>query len=271
MRCAVCGAVNEDSAFKCKSCGEPFSWHRARPAETPAGGLGDGSSHHAVGSRFPQASRIAQVHHHDIARKWKFEYSFGAPDQTARGLEVISAIVSHLERPHIDLRALLDEAAALISKHFSIREVTIGLKDRKDGLLRYVSIVGIREEAEKALRRLAYTVDDFRTDGRYKGTSLGKQSALFLAEDNPYVEGEENTYSHPVLLGSRRKSLTDSIEGDYIDVMIFGKGDEIIGWIEIAGTRAGKIPDVPTIRWIELISKIIGAAIICKGYREAHI
>ena len=91
---------------------------------------------------------------------------------------------------------------------------------------------------------------------------------VFLAEDNPYVEGEEETYSHPVLLGSRRKSLTDSVEGDYIDIMIFGKGDEMIGWIEIAGTRAGKIPDIATIRWIEVISKVIGAAIICKGYRE---
>ena len=268
MRCAVCGAVNEGSAFKCKSCGEPFSWHRVDPTGVSRSRPEGGPDRHAVSSRFPNASHAAQVHHHDIARKWKFEYSFGAPDQTAKGLEVISVIISHLEKPHIDLRALLDEAAALISKHFGIREVTIGLKDRKDGLLRYVSIVGIREEAEKALRRLAYAVDDFRTDGRYKGTSLGKQSALYLAEDNPYVEGEENTYSHPVLLGSRRKSLTDSIEGDYIDVMILGKGDEIVGWIEIAGTRAGKIPDVPTIRWIELISKMISAAIVCKGYRE---
>ncbi|UCE81159.1 MAG: hypothetical protein JSV94_01645 [Methanobacteriota archaeon] len=211
---------------------------------------------------------MAAVHHHDIARKWKFEYSYGAPDQTIKGLEAITGILSHIEKPHIDLRTLLNDTATLISKHFGIREVTIGLKDKKDGLFRYISMVGLREDAEQALRRLAYTVDDFRPGGRYKGTSLGKFSTLFLAEDNPYAEGEEDTYSHPVLLGSRRKSLTESIEGDYIDVMIFGKGDEIIGWIEVSGTRAGKIPDILTIRWIEAISKILSVAIFCKGHRE---
>ena len=267
MRCVICGAVNDDTALKCKSCGESFS----RPEELHSkrgSNQTHGHAREAVNSRFAQTTPIASIHHHDIARKWKFEYSYGAPDQTSRGLEVINGILSHLEKPHIDLQPMLDDAAASISKQLGIREVTIGLKNKKDGLFRYVSIVGVRDDAEQALRRLTYTVDDFRADGRYKGTALGRQSILFLAEDNPYVAGEEDTYSHPVLLGSRRKSLTDSIEGDYIDVLIFGKGSEIIGWIEIAGTRAGKIPDVATIRWIEMISKIIGAAIICKGYRE---
>lgn len=262
MRCVICGAVNEDSATKCKSCGESFG-NRGTDGEP-----GESSRRPVYTSRQSQTNHFSQVHHHDIARKWKFEYSYGAPDQTSKGLEVISGVLSHIEKPRIDIRAMLDDAAAMISKQFGIREVTIGLRDQKDGKYRYVSIVGVRQDADQALRRLAYTADDFRTDGRYKGTMLGKHSALFLAEDNPYAEGEEETYSHPVLLGSRRKSLTDSVEGDYIDVMIFGRGDEMIGWIEIAGTRAGKIPDVATIRWIEVISKVIGAAIICKDYRE---
>jgi hypothetical protein len=250
--------MNADSDGVCKSCGEAPKPNGAQPP---------------LERRPVKESRVVQsasqtIHHHDIARKWKFEYAFGAPDETSRGLEVISTLLSHLEKPHIDLRMLLNETAALISKQFGIREVTIGLRDKKDGLFRYVAVVGIRAEAEAALRRVAYTIEDFRPEGRYKGTSLGKYTSLFLAEDNPYVNGEEITYSHPVLLGSRRKSLTDSVEGDYIDVMIFGKSDEAVGWIEIAGTRAGKIPDINTIRWMEAISRIIAVAIICKEYRE---
>lgn len=261
MRCAVCGAMNADSAAVCKSCGEA-----AKPGEerSPV------EERPFKESRFAQSASTLAVHHHDIARKWKFEYAFGAPDETSRGLEVISALMSHVEKPHIDLRQLLNDAAAMISKQFGIREVTIGLRDKKDGLFRYVAIVGVRAEAEAALRRMIYTIEDFRPEGTYKGTSLGKYSILFLTEDNPYVEGEENTYSHPVLLGSRRKSLTDSIEGDYIDIMILGRDDEAVGWIEIGGTRAGKIPDVNTIKWMEAVSRIIGAAIICKSYRESQ-
>lgn len=251
--------MNTDSAAVCKSCGET-----AKRAEE----LSPAEERPFKESRSAQSASTLPVHHHDIARKWKFEYAFGAPDEASRGLEAISTLLSHLEKPHIDLRMLLNEAAALISKHFGIREVTIGLRDKKDGLFRYVAVVGIRAEAEAALRRVAYTIEDFRPEGRYKGTSLGKYTSLFLAEDNPYVNGEETTYSHPVLLGSRRKSLTDSVEGDYIDVMIFGKGDAVVGWIEIAGTRAGKIPDINTIKWMETISRIIGTAIICKEYRE---
>jgi len=261
VRCAICGAVNPEKATACESCGEKIG-----PSEGPA--IED--ARQSMTSRLAQAAPMEVIHHLDIARKWKFEYAFGPPDQTSRGLEVISGLMSHIEKPHIDLRGLLNDAATMISKQFGIREVTIGLRDKNDGLFRYVAIVGVRKEAEAALRRLTYTLDDFRPDGRYKGTALGKHSSLFLSEDNPYLVGEENTYSHPVLLGSRRKSLTDSLEGDYIDIMIFGKSDEAVGWIEIAGTRAGKIPDIATIRWMEVISRLIGTAIVCKGYRESR-
>ncbi len=258
MRCGICGAMNTETATVCKSCGGAIKPTNGQP---PAEGR-------SVRESRSVQSALQTVHHHDVARKWKFEYGFGAPDQTTRGLEVISALVSHLEKPHIDVRLMLNDAATMISKQFGIREVTIGLRDRKDRLFRYVALVGIRAEAEAALRRLAYSIEDFRPDGRYKGTSLSKYSTLFLAEDNPYAEGEQDTYSHPILLGSSRKSLTDSVEGDYLDVMIFGRGGEAVGWIEIAGTRAGKIPDVTTIKWMETISCVIGAAITCKEYRE---
>jgi len=67
----------------------------------------------------------------------------------------------------------------------------------------------------------------------------------------------------------KRKSITESLEGDYLDVLVFGKKGEIAGWLEISGTRTGELPDIQTIRWMELISKIIGTAIILQNERSA--
>jgi len=40
-----------------------------------------------------------------------------------------------------------------------------------------------------------------------------------------------------------------------------GKNDEILGWIELAGTTTMKLPDMSAIRWIEFIGQIIAAAV----------
>ena len=58
-----------------------------------------------------------------------------------------------------------------------------------------------------------------------------------------------------------RRSLDDCLEGDYIDTHILGKNDEILGWIELAGTTTMKLPDMSAIRWIEFIGQIIAAAV----------
>jgi len=143
----------------------------------------------------------------------------------------------------------------------SLLLVNAWVEKKWDGLYRYEVMVGARADAEKAFRRIAYTADDFRENSKYKGTSLSKYSKLFLAEDSPYADGEKDSYSRPILLGMKRGSMTESLEGDYLDVHIYGMEDDLVGWIELSGTKTGNIPDVTTIRWVELISKIIGTAI----------
>jgi len=209
------------------------------------------------------------VDHEDVARKWKLDYLSAIRDQTNRTLEGIQKLFSHFQKPEIDIRALLQDAADMIARQLGIKEVTIGLRSPADGLYRYEVMVGVREDAEKGHRRIAYTADDFRDNSKYKGTALSKYSRLFLAEDSPYVNDEKDSYSRPVLLGLRRGSMTESLEGDYIDVHIYGMEDNLVGWIELSGTKTGNIPDVTTIRWVELISRIIGTAIMCQNARSA--
>jgi hypothetical protein len=163
---------------------------------------------------------------------------------------------------------MMEEAAALIQKQFSIREVAIGLRSPADGFYRYEVLLGFRSDAEAALRRLAYSESDFWNDDTYKCTSISKLTRLFLAEDNPYTDGEKNSYSRPFMLGFKRSSPDESVEGDYFNVVIPGASGEAIGWIEFSGTRSGRIPDAMTIRWVEAIATVIGSAMVCNDIRR---
>jgi hypothetical protein len=84
---------------------------------------------------------------------------------------------------------------------------------------------------------------------------------LFLVEDNPYGKDEESTFNRELMLQSSRKSLDGTIEGDYIDVRILGKGGALLGWIELSGTTDGKFLDVHTIKCLELLASVLGIAL----------
>ena len=64
------------------------------------------------------------------------------------------------------------------------------------------------------------------------------------------------------MMRSKRKTSEDSIEGDYLDVLVYGPKDEILGWIEVSGTWDGKLPDAQTIRSLEVVSSVLSLAIV---------
>ena len=63
------------------------------------------------------------------------------------------------------------------------------------------------------------------------------------------------------MLKQTRKELDDTIEGDYLDILVFDGKNEVCGYIEISGTKEGKLPDAKTIKWLEVTGSIIGFAI----------
>ncbi len=104
--------------------------------------------------------------------------------------------------------------------------------------------------------------DDFLGDSKYKGRVISDYSKMYFEEDKPYTDGSESTFNRPALLKSKRHSTDDALEADYLDVHIFGPDKELIGWIETSGTIMGKMPDITTIKTIEVIASMIGAAIL---------
>ena len=200
-----------------------------------------------------------------IPNRIKLDYAHGLKDPNQRALEGIQRLLAHFRTLDMNIDGLLTEAADLIWRHMSIDNVAIGLRDPKDGMYRYRAMVGFRPDALEGHKRIAYSKEQFYANSEFNGTDVGNCSRIYLAEDNPLTEVEKKAFNRPGLLAMRRQTSSDSLEGDYIDTRICGVNDELLGWIEISGTRTLKLPEASTIRWVEAIAGIIAAAIICQS------
>lgn len=197
----------------------------------------------------------------EVARRLKLEYSRGVKDQTEKILEEIIEINSQVDKPEAPLGKILTQCADLISRRLGVASVAIGLRNPVDGLYRYETVVGLPDEVVAEFAKIVYDREQLLNDATYKSYEVSRNSRIFLSEDHPYAEGEEFSYQRPGLLEMKRRSVTDSLEADYIDTFFYDSKGEILGWIELSGTRTKKIPDATCVKWTELISFIIVAAI----------
>jgi len=196
----------------------------------------------------------------EVERKLRLQHLHGQKDETTKTLNKILPILARFQEENLYLMDLLEDVVDAVNKLFWLKEVTIGLRDL-DGKYRYKVMCGLRPDAWAAHKQLAYTLEEFSDPKYYRGRQLSKHTKVFLAEDKPFVDEEVDTFTRPILLKTTRTSADNCIEGDYFDTHIFGENEELIGWIEITGTKAGKFPDPTTLRWIELLALIIGIAI----------
>lgn len=192
-----------------------------------------------------------------IKKRMRLEYQYSCSNPS-NAIDCVHELIKELADPELDLHEFLHDAANTISTKLFIHEVTIGLKDPKDGLFKYQVMAGLEDSEWEAHKKLTYTEDQFDNPSLYKFMRISDYTRLYLAEDNPYGNGEEQTYSKPLMLMSQRKSLEDTIEGDYLDIYIYGRAKELMGWIEISGMNNGKFPDIQTIKVVELLASIIG-------------
>ena len=193
-------------------------------------------------------------------RMWlDYQYACGGP--AGERLDSVHHLITDLADPKLDLHSFLQEAADAIRMKIGVKEVTIGLRSSSDGMFKYEVMSGLHEDSWEAHKKLAYTYEQFFSQETYKFMQISKYTRLYLAEDNPYGAGEEGTYHKDIMLGSARRSLDDTIEGDYIDILILGKGEELMGWIEISGMQNGKFPDAQTIKSIELLASAMAISL----------
>ncbi|MEM2839425.1 MAG: hypothetical protein QXE18_04985 [Thermoplasmata archaeon] len=197
--------------------------------------------------------------------KERFSYEQCKPDDP-RIIECLIDLVSKHQKNSV--AAFLLDCAMLISKKFEFKEVCIGLKDRADGLYKYGVIVGALPASQEALKKITYTYEDMISDEKYPGFKIGRFSKYCMTES---AETEQKTFNRPALVGKPRQSLDDFIEGDYIDTFMYGGGDELIGWVEVASPKSGKIPDKEKLLWLELVVAIISRIVWERMYRREFI
>ncbi len=262
MKCPSCERENPEKATLCRFCGKPLKVSRDN-----LGPGGEFPRRVEIPGRemfSPKGLKSQQaVDHRSILDKVKFDYSHGVRDHTQKALEGVQNLLSNLQSPKVDIEKMFNEAAQLIWRQFGIDNVAIGLRSKEDGLYRYKVMAGFREDALAAHKKIVYKKEQFFDSTEFHGVKISKYSTMYMAENNILTEAEKEAYNRPGLLAQSRKDLTDSLEGDYIDVGIYGRNDDLVGWIEISGTRTMKLPDVTTIRWVEVIASILAAALAC--------
>jgi len=198
--------------------------------------------------------------HEDIAKRMRIQYVHGGHDPVMRAFDNLIKLAASCRKKEVDVRALSEEAARLIHEQFRLRWVAIGSKNPRDGMFRYDALVGFREEAASARRAQTFVLADFVEDTKYKGRQISDITKMYFEEDKPYTNGAEVTFNRPILLKGKRRAPDEALEGDYIDVHIYGGDGELIGWIETSGTVAGKLPDMTAIKTMELIASMLGLA-----------
>lgn len=202
-----------------------------------------------------------------IKKRMWLAYQYACSNPANERMDCVHALITKLADPQVDMHSFLQETADTIHAKLTIKEITIGLRSPSDGLYRYEVMSGLTDSEWAAHQKLSYKHEDFFSQDIYKHMQISKYTRLLLAEDNPYANGEEATYERDVMLQSRRKSLDDAIEGDYLDICIFGKEDDLLGWIEMSGTENGRFPDTETIKCLELLASVIGVALAIRDKR----
>lgn len=206
-------------------------------------------------------SQDSTVNKEIIKKRLWLAYQYACSNPANERMDIVHSLIVKLADPTIDMHTYLQEAAETIHNKLGIKEVTIGLKSPQDGSFKYEVMSGLTDTEWAAHKTLSYKLEDFYSQEVYKSMQLSRYTRLLLADDNPYANGEEATYEREVMLQSKRKSLDDTIEGDYFDVLIFGRGDDLLGWIEFSGMANGRFPDTETIKCLELLASVMGVAL----------
>ena len=261
-KCSHCGTDNPDGVYLCKKCGRLLAIKTGKSGRTnfskPRFARQDGSR------GYPRQRSEELTDYRTIPNKMRLEYAHAVTDPLSRVLDGVRNLLGALHKSNVNVDGLLQDAADLISRQLGIENVAIGLRDPRDGLYRYRAMVGFREDAIEAHKQTAYRREQFFEDSEFIGHDISKLTRLYLTEDNVLSEQEVKAFNRPGLLGAKRCTASDSLEGDYIDVKILGVKDELLGWIEISGTRTMKLPDATVLKWVEAIASIIAAALIYK-------
>ena len=197
-----------------------------------------------------------------VKRGLRTSYLAARSDHTSRLIDGYASILARFHKRPMVLHDLLQEAANFLQRQFRLRWVMIGQKS-SDGLYRYEVMSGVRPEVWEKQSARTYTKEEFAPEvkGFFNAAEISRLTRAYLEEDNPLAQEDMVKINRPILLKSTRRSQEDALEVDFLDTLILSPDNDLLGWIDCSGTVTGKFADPMTIRWIELMSAVLGAAI----------
>jgi hypothetical protein len=142
-----------------------------------------------------------------------------------------------------DIERILQEAGELVFSLFGFKV-----------------ILGHSKKAEDAIVEAEYKIEEMSCSEDFPCVMVSNQSEFCFKEDLPDDEREVRQFNRPADLSDERKNMEDMMEGDYLDVFIYGANDKMMGWIEVSYPSNGKFPSRETLRGLELLASSLGVA-----------
>lgn len=196
----------------------------------------------------------------DIEKLLKERHTSSSKDESAKMMDSMQGFISRLNMV-TSVQRLMQDAARLVHSLFNYQEVSIGLRDPADGMFRYFAVLGYTKEAEDALKKVSYTLEEFMSLQEFPGIRISKMLEMMVGENQPNLEKEKKCWNRPAQLSDARKSPEDFTEADYLDVHLYAGGTDLVGWIEVSAPRDGKMPSGLTMKGLELFGSILAIAV----------
>ena len=194
----------------------------------------------------------------EISRKMRTIYSKIPEDNDERVMDQIEKLLISNSKSMKSITDFLQETAFVISRLSGFMEVLIALKRKGTDIFKYQAFIGFRKDVESKISKREFRMKDMFDKKKYPCFDLTDFTKFYPAEWKPYTEEEMNDFNRPTIIATERTSDDKFVEGDYFCIFIYGPRKELMGWMELSRTRDGKIPSRKTIKWLELISLIIG-------------
>ena len=234
-----------------------------------------GESGFRSGTDAPRSSRdwtalglsMQQVSTDAVRRKLKFVYARVRNDSSSKTMDLFQYLLKQAQKAGMGSQELVQETANILQKHFRLRWVMIGLLSPVDGMYRYEAHAGMRPEAWENQRKKVYKYEDFQlVTKNYNAGEISRQTRVYLEEDNPLNKEDVASVNRPVLMSLTRKAEDEAKENDFVDTLILGPRDELLGWIEYSGTITNNFPEPMSIRSLEVVASILSSALGCKSW-----
>jgi hypothetical protein len=185
-------------------------------------------------------------------------------DDNEKILDAVLKFWLQILEGNISRKSMLKEVAGVIHRSLMFQEIAIAVRDEKDNLYRYQVIVGFTKDAVDVMQTQVFSEAEVRAFDRLPGIRVSRLIEFTISEA-PQKIGEEAQFNRPMLAAMPRKADDEFTFGDYMNIYIPGRDDELLGYIEVSGPRDGKLPTGSRMKGLELLAVMTGAALECQA------